>query len=261
MKRTIRITLATLVAALTPVAANADNTDVVVLPNASVNGTLITVPICKDLSTWPYNIPAGFDIKKADGTACTGYDCFYSYGLWSQGGSARTVSWDQDATLFGVTTESCPCGVFDSCAASQEPRTVTVMPSSSTTTLMQITGEIFNVTDAAVQAHVEYRAYKNSAGHPDAPLTLAIQVLQGYGWVDVATRSLPYEPSFWGNLYHSADLTASVPANSQIRAELRWAVTKPANAFSPPYTFNLKAASLFGAQCFPSPDPNTVMCQ
>ena len=24
---------------------------------------------------------------------------------------------------------------------------------------------------------------------------------------------------------------------------------------------NLKAASLFGAQCFPSPDPNTVMCQ
>lgn len=259
MNRTIFITLATIAASFTPAAAAAPNADAVV-PNASQNGTLITVPLCKELSQWPSTTPAGFDLKQMDGNACQGWNCFYSYALFSQGNVARTVSWDQDATLFNVIGESCPCGVFDSCAASQEPRTATILPSPSSP-LVQITGEVFNVQDSAVQAHVEYRAYKGGNGIANAPLTLVIQVLQGYGWVDVASRTLPYDQSFWGNLYHSADLNASVPPNSQIRAEVRWAVPSATGPLLPAYTFNLKAASVFGAQCFPSPDPNSVMCQ
>ena len=259
MNRLTFITLATLAASFTPAAA-APQAGAVVVPNASQNGTLITVPICKELSQWPQNIPAGFNLTQTDGNACQGWNCFYSYALFSQGNVPRTVSWDQDATLYNVIDESCPCGVFETCAASQEPRTVSILPSPSSP-MVQITGEVFNITDAAVQAHVEYRAYKSGPGIADAPMTLVIQVFNGYAWADVASRALPYEQSYWGNLYHSADLSASVPPNSQIRAEVRWAVPRPTGVFLPAYTFNLKAANMFGAQCFPSPDPNTVMCQ
>lgn len=265
MNRTLIVSLALAATALSQLspspAAAIEGAAASAVPNASSNGTLITVPICKELNNFLAPAPAGFDIKKIDGTACEGWSCFYSYGMWSQGYVPRTVSWDRDATLNNVIDELCPCGVFDSCSASQEPRTVTMNASASNPVLMQITGEVMNITDSTVQAHVEYRAYKAGAGIPDAPLVLAIQVADGYGWRDVATRALPYDQSFFGNLYHSADLNASVPGNSQIRAELRWTVTQQSSPYMPAYTFNLKAASLFGAQCFPSPDPNSVMCQ
>jgi hypothetical protein len=232
----------------------------VAVPNASQNGTLISVPICKEISQWPYNIPPNFQIMRSNGTPCDGYSCYSDYGLFPTSVGAHTVTFDQDATVFGVSGETCLCGVFQSCAASQNPSWVSILPGQTPTpVLVQITGEVSNITDSSVQAQVQYRAYRRG-GAAAVPLTLAIQVLQGYGWVDVATRSLDYDVSYYGNQFRVAELSATVPANSQIRAEVRWPVAA-SSPYLPAYNFNLFGASLFGAQCFPSPDPNTVMCQ
>jgi hypothetical protein len=156
--------------------------------------------------------------------------------------SIENMDWGDDNVVFLVKQALC---VGNASVATVE---TTDLPASGPRPILHVHGFFNNLDTSNVSGQVTIREL-----HGTEPLTLAIQVSDGVSWQDVAVRSVSTcDGEKSRDCARTLGIAATVPANSDVRMELR------ADGAVPGYV-QVYAATLFGTECFPDVS-NPGMC-
>jgi hypothetical protein len=248
----------------------------------TINGSLVTIPFCQEVhpSQVP-QLPPNTHVAHLDGASCAvdGREtCLEDYSVFPNAdlpSGTYDVNWNNQVSIKNVMRENCYCGISQNCGATPT-HTFEINPQDplgnlvrhEIVKLLEIDGEIKNKTDSLVRGEVIYWA--NYHGNvlnkveriTDLSLYLSLQILQGSQWVNLVSRQLQVcnnvndtDPSC---TFRSVTLEATVPASSQVRMILTPSSTETGWGYA---HLRISDASLFGAQCFASPNPHDPMCQ
>jgi hypothetical protein len=236
-------------------------------------GVRITLPIC-DRSMLPSNFvqleypfktnassPYGYDRPPACKDA---NDCSTFFSQWPTSTTApvTTVDWGNDNALYAVHDELCngPWWFFGWMPASYAAVISTALSDPNTfnppTALAHVHGFVNSPSSSSVQGQVVFALHHNTA-----PLALALQVLDGNNaWVDVQVVPVSGCDADKNNYCNRqvAEISATVPGNSDVRLELRGAPGYTELSYQGQILW-LYEATLFGTECFPDAS-NPGMC-
>ncbi|HWE30816.1 MAG TPA: hypothetical protein VHB97_22570 [Polyangia bacterium] len=241
-------------------------------------GVRISLPIC-DRSTMPGNFVVleypstrssslyGYDRPPS---CQAGYDCATFYSEWPAYAPAQTakLDWGDDNAIFSVHDELCEDAWyfygFGGHQGAWVPASYAAIISTALAdpntfnppgALAHVHGFVNSPSTSTIRGQVVFAVHGNTA-----PLTLALQILQGSSWVDVQTVGV-VGCNVDQNAYcdhQIAEISSTVPGNSDVRLELRGASGYTQLNYQG-QVVSLYEATLFGTECFPDAS-NPGMC-
>jgi hypothetical protein len=218
------------------------------------SGTLIQIPFCEE---WIQPFEGDFQMRQPDGSNCQGWSCITSWSMRPTSGNPSTLDWSHTVTAYQLLREDCLCGPgnIKECVSHPNPSYLVLRINQNDwlQPLLQLTGEVTNIAsnvDIRGSITLSTEAFWVTTPWEQAPsLLLALQRFDNGRWIDVSQTTAIFDGV--------TNISGTVPGNSQIRMELRSLIKGGSFGLD----LRVYDATLFGAQCFPSPNPDGAMCQ